>query len=178
MYLRVGLWRKLSTKEVILLKYGVGEDSWEPLGLEGDPTISFQGVQSWVFTGRTDSEAETPILGHLMWRFDSLEKTLMLGTTGAGEEGDDRGWDGWMASLTRCTLVFKYSGGWCWTGRLGLLRFMGSERVGHDWATELKWTELKSYQLSLFLSSSDVYVRNFPYLFYTLIKLCYIKSIQ
>ena len=59
---------------------------------------------------------------------------------GAGE-GDDRGWDGWMASLTRWTWVWVNSGSWWWTGRPRVLQFMGSQRVGHDWATELNWTE-------------------------------------
>ena len=58
---------------------------------------------------------------------------------GAGGEGDDRGWDGWMASLTWWTWVWVNSGSWWWTGRPGVLRFMGSQRVGHDWATELNW---------------------------------------
>ena len=56
---------------------------------------------------------------------------------GAGGKGDDRGWDGWMASLTRCTWVWVNSGSWWWTGKPGVLRFMGSQRVGDDWATEL-----------------------------------------
>ena len=60
---------------------------------------------------------------------------------GAAGEGDDRGWDGWMASSTRWTTVWVNSGSWWWTGRLGVLRFMGSQRVGHDWATEVNWTE-------------------------------------
>ena len=60
---------------------------------------------------------------------------------GAGE-GDDRGWDGWMASSTRWTWIWVNSRRWWWTGRLGVLRFMESQRVGHDWATELNWTEL------------------------------------
>ena len=60
---------------------------------------------------------------------------------GAGEEGDDRGWDGWMASLTRWTRIWVNSRSWWWTGKLGVLRFMGPQRVGHDWATELTWTE-------------------------------------
>ena len=60
---------------------------------------------------------------------------------GAGGEGDDRGWDGWMASLTRWTWVWVNSGSWWWTGRPGVLRFMGSQRVRHDWATELNWTD-------------------------------------
>ena len=66
--------------------------------------------------------------GHLMRRIDSLEKTLMLGKIEA--EGDNRGWDGWMASLTRWTWVWVDSGNWWWTGRPGVLRFMGSQRVG------------------------------------------------
>ena len=61
---------------------------------------------------------------------------------GAGGEGDDRGWDGWMGSLTQWTWVWVNSGSWWWTGRPGLLRFMGLQAVGHDWATELNWTEL------------------------------------
>ena len=55
----------------------------------------------------------------------------------AGGEGDDRGWDGWMASLTQWTWVWVNSGNWWWTGRPGMLRSMGLQRVGHDWATEL-----------------------------------------
>ena len=62
----------------MLLNCGVGEDSCKSLGLQGDPTIPSKGDQSWVFIGRTDAEAETPILGLLMQRTDSLEKTLML----------------------------------------------------------------------------------------------------
>ena len=60
----------------------------------------------------------------------------------AGGEGDDRGWDGWMASPTWCTWVWVNSGSWWWTGRLGVLWFVELQRVGHDWATELNWTEL------------------------------------
>ena len=58
---------------------------------------------------------------------------------GAGEEGDDRGWGGWMASLTRWTWVWVNSGSWWWTRRPGVLQFMGSQRVGCNWATELNW---------------------------------------
>ena len=57
----------------------------------------------------------------------------------AGGEGDDRGWDGWMASLTRCTWVWSSCGSWWWTGKPDMLRFMGLRRVGHDWETELNW---------------------------------------
>ena len=77
--------------------------------------------------------------GHLMQRFDSLEKLLWWEGLGAGGEGDDRGWDGWMASPTRWTWVSVNSGSWWWTGRPGVLHFMRLQRVRHDWATELNW---------------------------------------
>ena len=65
----------------------------------------------------------------------------------AGGEGDDRGWDGWMASPTQWTWVWVNSGSWWWTGRPGVLWSMGSQRVRHDWVTELSWTELISQVL-------------------------------
>ena len=58
---------------------------------------------------------------------------------GARGEGDDRGWDGWMASPTQWTWVSVNSGSWWWTGRPDVLQFMGSQRVGHDWTSELNW---------------------------------------
>ena len=79
--------------------------------------------------------------GYLMQRVDSLEKTLMLGGLGAGGKGDDRGWDVWMASPTRWTWVWLNSGRWWWTWWPGMLWFMGSQRAGHGWVTELNWTE-------------------------------------
>ena len=79
--------------------------------------------------------------GHLMWRTDSFEKTL--GKIEAGGEADDRGWDGRMASPTQWTWVWVNSGSWWWAGRPGMLWFMGSQRVRHDWATELNWTEVE-----------------------------------
>ena len=83
--------------------------------------------------------------GHLMRRVDSLEKTLMLGGIGAGGAGDDRGWDSWMASPTRRTWVWVNSGSWWWTGRASVLRFTGSQRIGHNWATELNWISVSNY---------------------------------
>ena len=63
-----------------------------------------------------------------------------------GGEGDDRGWDGWMASPTRWTWVWVNSGSWWWTGRPGVLQSMGSQRVGHNWATELnRWDSGESF---------------------------------
>ena len=79
--------------------------------------------------------------GHLMWRVDSLEKIWCWEGLGAGREGDNRGWDSWMTSLTWWTRVWVNSGIWWWTGRPGVLWFMGSQRVRHDWETELNWTE-------------------------------------
>ena len=60
----------------------------------------------------------------------------------AGGKGDDRGWNGWMASLTQWKWVWVDSGSWWWTGRPGMVWLMGSQRVGHNWATELNWTEI------------------------------------
>ena len=84
MDVRVGLWRKLSTEELMLLNCGVGEDSWEYLGLQGDPKFHPKGNQSWIFIRRTDAEAETPIL----WPPDAnnwlIWKTLMLGKIEGG----------------------------------------------------------------------------------------------
>ena len=77
---------------------------------------------------------------HLTQRTDSLEKTPILGKIEGGRRrGWHRGWDGWMASLTQRTWVWVNSGGWWWTGRPGMLQSMGSQRVGHEWATELSW---------------------------------------
>ena len=78
--------------------------------------------------------------GHLMWRVDSLEKTLMLWKIeGKRRRGRQRTrW--WMPSLTQRTWVWVSSRSWWWTGRPGVLQSMGSQRVGHNWATELNWT--------------------------------------
>ena len=83
--------------------------------------------------------------GHLMWRADSFEKTLMLGKLRAGGEGDDRGWDGWVASPSQWTWVCVNSGSLWWTGRPGLLWLMGSQRVGREWLSD--WTELNKQYL-------------------------------
>ena len=88
-----------------------------------------KGNQSWIFFGKTNAEAETPIL----WPPD--ENWLK-----AGGEGEDRGWDGWMASPTRWTWVWVSSGSWWWTGKPGVLQSMGLQRIGHDWATELNYS--------------------------------------
>ena len=78
--------------------------------------------------------------GHPMRRADPFERLWCWERLRAGGEGDDRGWDGWMASPTRWTWVWVDSGSWWWTGKTGALRFMGSQRVRYDWVTELNWT--------------------------------------
>ena len=97
--------------------------------------------QPWDFFGRNDAKAETLVLlpphanelthWKRLWCWEGL---------GAGGEGEDRGWDGWMASQTRWTWVWVNSGRWWWTGRPGVLRFMGSQES--DTTEWLNWTEL------------------------------------
>ena len=112
---------------------------------EGDPTSPFwrRSVLSvhwkdWCWSWNSNTLATwCEELTHLKnpWFWERLR---------AGGEGDNRGWDGWMASLTQWRWVWVNSKSWWWTGRPGMLRSMGSQRTGHDWATELNWTELKS----------------------------------
>ena len=115
-----------------------------PLDCEEIQPVHPKGDQSWIFIGKIDAEAETPILWPPDVRADSLEKTLMLGK--AGGEGGDRGWDGWMASLTQWTWVWVNSRSWWWTGRSGVLQSMG--RKGSDTTERLNWTELRQRQFS------------------------------
>ena len=73
-------------------------------------------------------------------------------------EGDDRGWDNWMASPTQWTWVWVNSRSWWWTGRLGVLWSMGLQRVGHDWVTELNWTEqIRHEYVYYYLSDTQVF---------------------
>ena len=108
-----------------------------------DSTESQPGNQSWIFIGRTDSEAETPVLCHLMSRIDSLEKTLMLGKIeGRRRRGRHRvRWlDGIIDSMDMSLSKFKLAC-WWWIGKPSILHFMGSQRVGHNWETELNWMD-------------------------------------
>ena len=75
--------------------------------------------------------------GQLMQRTDSLEKTLMLGKIEVGGEGDNRGWDGWMASPTQRAWVWVSSGSWWWARKPSVVQSMGSQKVGHNRVIEL-----------------------------------------
>ena len=122
-------------------------DSWESLGLQGDPTSpsyrrSVLGVhwKDWCWSRNSDTLAtwcEELTHWKRLWWWERLK---------AGGEGDERGRDGWMASPTRWTWVWTSSWSWWWTGRPGVLQSMELQRVGHDWATELNWTELGTYK--------------------------------
>ena len=135
MDVRVGLRRKLRAEELMLLNCGVGKDSWDSNGLHS------KGNQSWGSLEGLMVKLKLQYFGHLMWRLHSLEKTLCWEGLGAGGEGDSKRWDGWVASPTWWTWIWVNSGSWWWTGRPGLLQFMGSQRVGHDWGIKLNWTE-------------------------------------
>ena len=94
-----------------------------------------KGDQSWMFTGKTDAETEAPVL----WPPDELthwKRPWCWERLRAGGEGDNRGWDGWMASPTWWIWIWARSGRWWGTGKPGVLPSMGWQRVGHAWATE------------------------------------------
>ena len=140
MHVRVGQWRKLSTEVLMVLKCGVGEDSWESLGLQGDPTSpswrrSVLGVhwKDWWWSWNSNTLATScEELTHWKrpWCWERLKE---------GGEGDGRGWNGWMASPTWLTWIWVSSGSWWWTGMPDVLQSMGSQRIGYEWATELNW---------------------------------------
>ena len=99
--------------------------------------VNPKGNQSWIFIGRTDAKAEAPILRPPAVRNQLIGKDPMLERLKVGGEGDDREWDGWMASPTQWTWVWVNSRSWWWTGKPGVLQSMGSQRVRHKWVTEL-----------------------------------------
>ena len=132
----------------MLLNCGVGEDSWESLGLQGDQTspswrksVLNIHCKDWCWSWTSNTLA--------IWceELTHLKRPWCWKRLKVGGEGDDRGWDGWMASTTQWTWVWASSGCWWWTGRPRVLQSMGSQRVGHDWATELNWTESENWFL-------------------------------
>ena len=118
-------------------KCGAGEDSWVSLDCKEIKPVNPKRNQSWIFIGRTyaEAEAEAPLL----WPPDA--KGWLIGKDWCWArlkegEGDDRGWDGWMASLTQWTWVWTNSGRWWRTGKPFMLWSMGLQRVRHDLVTE------------------------------------------
>ena len=125
----------------MLLNWGIREYSWESLGPQGDPNqsilkeispgCSLEGLMLKLKLQYLATWCEELTHWKRPWSWERLK---------AGE-GDDRGWYGWMASPTQWTWVWVSSGSWWWTGRPGVLQSIGLQRVGHDWATGLNWTE-------------------------------------
>ena len=108
-----------------------------PLDYKEIKPVNPEGNQSWIFIERTNAEAEAPVL----WPPDA--KNWLIGKDPDGgkdwRQDYNRGWDGWMASLTQWTWVWASSGSWWWTEKPGVLQSLGSQRVRRDWATELNW---------------------------------------
>ena len=139
---RVWMW-ELDCKESWAQKNGcfwtvVLEKTLEsPLHHKEIKPVHPKGNQSWIFIGRTDAEAKTPVL----WPPDSKnwlwKRPWCWERLKAGGEEDDRGWDSWMASPTQWTWVWVNSRSWWWTRKPVVLQSMGSQRDGHDWVTEL-----------------------------------------
>ena len=100
--------------------------------------VHSKGNQSWIFTEGLMLKMKLQYF-RLMQRTDSLKRPWCWERLKAGGEGDDRRWDGWMASPTQWTWVWVSSGSWWWTGKPGVLQSMGSQRAGHDWVTEQNW---------------------------------------
>ena len=153
----LGLWRKLSTEELMLLNCGVGEDSWESLGLQEIQPVHSEGDQSWMFIGRTDAEAAITIF----WSPDANNwltgKNPDAGKDWRQEEKGTTGWDGWMASLTRWTWFWASSRRWGWTGKSGVLQSIGCQRAGHGWTTEHTCSPLDPMNSSMNLLYYHIY---------------------
>ena len=109
-----------------------------PLDCKEIQQVYPKGNQPWIIIGRTDAEAETPILSPpnvknwLIWKDCDAGKDWRRGEKG---EQRNRGWDGWLSSLTQWTWVWVNSGGWWWTGKPGVFQSIGSQRVRHDWVS-------------------------------------------
>ena len=122
-----------------------------------------KGDQSWIFFGRTDAEADTSTMATWCEELTQWKRPWCWERWKAVGEGDDTGWDGWMASLARWTWVWVNSGSWWWTGRPGVLQSMGPQRARHDWTAELNWwvrkfpnvATLEDYTTRLIILSVD-----------------------
>ena len=116
-----------------------------PLDCKEIQPVHPKGDQPWVFIGRTDAEAETPILWPSHAKSWLIEKTLMLRRIGGRRRRGQQRMRWLDASPTRWTWVWMNSGSWWWTGSPGVLWFMGSQRVRHNWVTELTdWPHIRN----------------------------------
>ena len=113
-----------------------------PLDWKEIQPVHPKGDQSWVFTRRTDAEAETPILWPPHVKSWLIGKDPDAGGIGGRRKRGRQRTIWLMASPTRWTWVWVNSGSWWWTGKPGMLRFMGSQRVRHDWVIEMHWNQL------------------------------------
>ena len=111
-----------------------------PLDCKEIQPVHSEGNQPWDFFGRNDANWNSSTLATSSEELTHWKRLWCWEGLGAGGEGDNRGWDGWMASLTRGTWVWVNSGSWWWTGRPGVLRFMGLQRS--DTTEWLNWNEL------------------------------------
>ena len=118
-----------------------------PLDCKEIQPVHSEEDQPWDFFGRNDAEAETLILWLPNAKNWPTGKDPNAGKEWRQEKKQTRWWDGWMASLTQQTWVWASSKSCCWTGKPGMLQAIGSQRVGHDWATEL--TDLSFYPFFL-----------------------------
>ena len=132
--MRVGPLRRLSTKELMLLNCGAGEDSWESLGLKEIKPVNHKRNQLWICIGRTDAEA--PVKLATWWDMTHWKRPWCWERLRVGGEGGDRGLDGWMASMIQWTWVWANSWRWWRTDKPGVLQSMGLQRVRHNLATE------------------------------------------
>ena len=120
-----------------------------PLDCKEIQSVHPKGDQSWVYHWKDWCWSwSSNILATWCEELTHLKRPWCWERLKAGGEGDDRGWDGWMASPTQWTWVWVKSGSWWWTGRPGVLWFMGSQKVRHGWAIELNWTEIYTCWIS------------------------------
>ena len=129
-----------------------------PLDGKEIKSVNPKGNQSWICTGRTDAEAEATTNTLVTWCIDLThwKRPWCWETLKEGGEGDDRGWDGWMASSTEQTWVWASSGSWCKIEKTGVLQSMGSQKVRHNWVTEMNWKHSSSInrrQIQVILTS-------------------------